>query len=287
MSTMQSRTTDFLRLFFALACLLGTRCLQASTQVFLPTIVVGAHGANDSVWGTEVRVFNRSDTTKQFAVVDWIGTPGWKPSTYTIEGHSTLSIGGYYIYGGAYDPATPPVGLAVCDADDGLIVQTAVLGGPTYASLNPLGNPYCQSYDGGGPGFFIPCSPFAGPIVEGINALFSAGDELFVPWLHTVSNRRTNLVLFNVDNSVSHVTVTVTSGDGRTAESKSYEIPARSLLQLNDIFSKDPWRAIRVANAHLLHTGAASATIVGDTRLYAVAYVISSYNNGLTISLPR
>jgi hypothetical protein len=244
--------------------------------------VARAHGAYGSVWGAEVRAINRSDTAKHLAVVDWIGTAGWRPSTYTVEAHATLSLAGSDVYGGPYSPDLAPVGLAVCQIDEGLIVQAVVLGGPELITLNP----YCRSYDGGGPGSFGPCTPFAGPIVEGVIDFFPAGQELFVPWLHTIEDRRTNLVLFNPDATPSHVTVSVASGDGGTVESQTYEVPARGLLQLNDIFTKAPWTAIRVANSHF-QTGAASATIRGDTRLYAVAYVISFYNQTLTISLPR
>lgn len=159
------------------------------------------------------------------------------------------------------------------------------MGGPTYASFSPFGLP-CQSYDGVGSGFFGPCTPFAGPIVEGVTDFFPPGQGLFLSWLHTVNDRRTNLVLFNADAMVSHVTVTVSSADSQTVESQSYDVPARGVLQLNDIFSKEPWHEVRIANGRV-PSGAASATIVGDTRLYAVAYVISWYNNSLTVSLPR
>jgi len=270
----------------AVGCVLGTARAESSTQILLPTIVVGAHGAFDSVWGTEVRAINRSEASKELRVVDWIGTPGWKPSSYTVASRSILSIGGLEIYGGSYSPDAAPVGLAVCEIDEDLIVQTAVLGGPTYASLRPFGDPSCARFNGGGAASLAPCSPFAGPIVEGVSSLFPANQMFFVPWLHTISDRRTNLVLFNGDANVSHVTVTITSADDGLAESQDFDVPARGLLQVNDLFSKEPWADIRVANSHL-HTGAASATITGDTRLYAVAYVISSYNNSLTISLPR
>lgn len=285
MSGTRFRTLEAILLSVALGLFLSTRLLGASTQVLLPTIVVGAFGANDSVWGTEVRAINRSDVPKQFAVVDWIGTPGFKPSSYMVEPHETLSLGGSQVFGGTRLDELVPVGLAVCEADDGLLIQSVVLGGPTYASFSPFGLP-CQSYDGVGPGFFGPCSPFAGPIVEGVKDFFPAGQELFLSWLHTVPDRRTNLVLFNADATASHVNVTVSSADNRTVVTQTYEVPPRGLLQLNDIFSKEPWHDIRVANGRL-PSGAASATIIGDTRLYAVAYVISWYNNSLTVSLPR
>lgn len=90
MSARRFRTSEVLRVVFSLAIILAAAPLAASTQVLLPTIVVGAFGANDSVWGTEVRAINRSDAPKQLAVVDWIGTPGFKPSSYTVEAHGTL-----------------------------------------------------------------------------------------------------------------------------------------------------------------------------------------------------
>jgi hypothetical protein len=285
MSTTRFRTSEALGLPFALALSLLAALPAASSQVLLPTIVVGAFGANDSVWGSEVRAINRSDVPKQLALVDWIGTPGFRPSSYTVEPHATLSLGGSQVFGGTRSEEQVPVGLAVCEADDGLLIQSVVMGGPAGASFNPFGSP-CPAYDGVGPGFYGPCSPFAGPIVEGVKDFFQAGAELFLSWLHTSEDRRTNLVLFNADPTTAHVTVTVFSADSRTTQAAGYEVQARGTLQLNDIFSKVPWKDIRFADGPL-QSGAATATITGDTRLYAVAYVISNFNNSLTISLPR
>jgi len=95
-------------------------------------------------------------------------------------------------------------------------------------------------------------------------------------------------VLINPDDVPAHVTVAATSQDGSATVTASYVLPPRSYNQINDMFRQEPWSAIFVANGSINQGGAAaSATITSDTRLLAMAYVISDYNNSLTISLPR
>lgn len=115
------------------------------------------------------------------------------------------------------------------------------------------------------------------------------GQEVELPWLHTAFDRRTNLVLINPDDAGAVVTVSIVSQDGTSTQSTSYEVAGWSYNQINDLFSLEPWSAIRTANQGMPLGGgaAASATIRSDKRLLAMAYVISDYNNSLTISLPH
>lgn len=253
----------------------GTPSALVAETVLLP-IVAGVEGANGALWQSEVRITNRSDVPKQFSVVDWIGTSLWKASAYTVPPHSTTSVGGADISGRLYGSA---YGLAICDADADLLVQAAILVG----AAGPGVGEGCPSFDGGG--FVCQGQSGAGPIVDGLS-FASPAQEVFVPWLHTASDRRTNLVLINPDDIPAHVTVAVTSQDGTAAVTADYVLPSRSYNQINDLFSQDQWSAIRSANAALRGAGA-SATMVSDTRLLAMAYVISNNNNSLTISLPR
>ena len=243
-------------------------------QTILLPIVGGVHGVNNAQWEVEVRAINRSDVTKHLAVVDWIGTPNWKPTSYDVPPHSTLSVGGWPFAGGGTSAVS---GTAVCTADDGLLVQAAVLTGWWSAGLQEP----CWSFDGG---YFICLGPVGGgPIVEGL-AFTPAGDETFLPWLHTFINRRTNLSLTNPDDVPAHVTVSITSQDGMTTRSAEYVVPAHSLVQLNDLFVTEPWDAIRAIQRG---GSAATAIIKSDTRLLALAYVISNEDNSLTISVPH
>jgi hypothetical protein len=278
----ENRTSLCIGAILGILMVVGARPLAAGT-VLLP-IVYGAHGANDASWITEVRITNRTDVPKQFSIVDWIGTPGWKASSYTIAPRSTTSLGGAGIFG-TFVPLTGAgaVGLAVCEAENGLLVQSAVLsglwrsGGVSYS---------CQPYDGGGfSGVGCPGPAGAGPIIEGL-AFSDPGKEIYLPWLHTVSDRRTNLVLINPDSVVAHVEVSVQSQDGLTTKTEAFDLEPRSYNQLSDVFAAEPWSTIRSANIDI-GGGAASATIVSDTRLLAMATVISNYNNSLSIALPR
>lgn len=265
--------------FVALA--LGVTCPLAAVSVLVP-VVAGVHGQSDAFWTTEVRITNRTDTPKQFHVVDWIGTPGWRAAEHAVAPHSTTSLGGADVFG-AFLPVSGTVGLAVCEADADLLVESVVLsgiwtggGGVSYS---------CPSYDGGGGTQSCSGLPGAGPIIEGL-AFSTPGQDTYIPWLHTATDRRTNLALINPDDIPAHVTVSVTSQDGSARATESYVLPPRSYNQVNDLFSQELWVAIRTAN-YGIGGAAASATISSDTRLLAMAYVISNYNNSLTISLSR
>lgn len=273
----RSRTSSALCVVMGLLILVAPCQLMAGT-VLVP-IVSLVPGQNDAAWETEVRITNRTDMPRQFSVVDWIGTPGWTSATYTVEPHSTTSLGGAGVSGSYVLPA---VGLAICDADPGLLVQSAILSGiwRSGSQQEP-----CPSYDGGGAHCSGPSG--AGPIVDGL-AFSSPGQEVYLPWLHSARDRRTNLVLINADAVPAHVTVSVISQDGSATATESYFLPPRSYSQINDLFSQEPWTAIYKANVDTLFGGAAaSATIVSDTRLLAMATVISNNNNSLTMSLPR
>jgi hypothetical protein len=253
-----------------------------ANPVLIP-IVAYVYGQDDASWMTEVRITNRTDSSKEFRIVDWIGTPGWKASTYAVVPHSTTSLGGANIFGAF--AATGAVGLAICDADAGLLIQSAILSGTWHGTGGVSYS--CASYDGGGVSYACPGFAGAGPIIEGL-AFSPAGQDVYIPWLHTATDRRTNLVLINPDDVLSHVTVSMLSQDGTATATGSYILPPRSYNQVNDLFSQEPWSAIYVANSYIQFGGAAaSATIRGDTRLLAMAYVIGNYNNSLTISLPH
>ncbi len=258
----------------------------AADAVLVP-IVAGVHGQKDASWETEVRITNRTDAPKRFNIVDWIGTPGWKATAYVVAPHSTTSLGGAQVFG-AFVRSPGVAGLAICEADTGLVVRSAVLAGIWTGGGGAQDG--CSSFDGGG--VESPCFglPGAGPIIEGL-VFTSTGQDVEIPWLHSAFDRRTNLVLINPDDSGAVITVSIVSQDGSSTQSMSYEVAGRSYNQINDLFSQEPWSAIRTANAGIQTSfgggAAASATITSDKRLLAMAYVISDHNNSLTISLPR
>jgi hypothetical protein len=255
-----------------------------AANVVLVPVVAAVRGQNGVLWETEVRVTNRTDQVLHFSVVDWIGTPGFVPATYFVEPHATMSLGGADVFS-ASTPAQGAAGLAFFETDDLLLVQAAVLSG-AWAPVD--GYDFCPTYDGGGG---EPCRgrSGAGPIIEGL-AFSEPGQAIFLPWLHSEQARRTNLVLINPSEFAARVTVSVRSQDGLTTATDTYTLAPRSYNQTNDFFSQDPWTGIRAANSSYLggfKAAAASATIVSDTPLLAMGYVISAVNNSLTVSLPR
>lgn len=266
----------------ALAGLLLAAPGLSAIPVLVP-VAARVQGQKEALWSVEVRVTNRTDVARSFRVEDWIGTPGWKPATFTVPAHATLSLGGADIFNGQYSPSAA-FGLAVLDADPELFVQSTVLTGiwrPGGASY------FCPSFDGGtypaGCGGIVG----AGPLIDGL-AFSPAGKAVFIPWLHTDEGRRTNLVIVNPDDAPAHVSVVVVSQDGLTTHTEEYVFEPRSYNQLGDIFARPPWSGIREANQRIpFGAAAATATITSDTRLVAMAYVIGNEDNSLTISLPR
>ena len=196
----------------------------AAGPVLIP-IVTRVHGQADSLWETEIRVTNGTDAVKQFRVVDWIGTENWKPAVYLVAPHSTTAIGGYDVIGAVGPLPSGAVGLAICEADEGLIVQSALLsgvwsggGGVSYS---------CPPWDGGGRYQACYGWPGAGPILEGLG--FSRpGQEVQVPWLHTEASRRTNLVLVNPDDVAASAVVSIRSQDGATVATETIWLAPRS-----------------------------------------------------------
>jgi len=251
------------------------------SQVLVP-VVARAHGRNDALWASELRISNRGTVSRRFVVVDWIGTAGWRPQTMDVPAQATVSRGGADLFNASL-PATGAVGLAICEVEPDLLVQAAVLSGV----WSPGGVSYsCPPFDGGGPG---DCggSVGAGPIVEDLT--FAAPREtITVPWLHTDFFRRTNLVLVNAEAVPTRVVVTITAQDGVTSSSAALTLPPRSYNQLDDLFSTAPWTDIREANLSTPFGGAsASASVVSEGRLLALAFIISNENNSLTISVPH
>lgn len=277
-------TTQFaIKRVLTLAALVLFAPTAIAADVLIP-VVAGVHGRNEVLWETEVRVVNRTDERRSFSIVDWIGTPGFRPMTYSVPPRSTMSLGGADVFNESV-PASGAAGLAVLEADSSLLLQSAVLSG-SWAPGE--GHDFCPGYDGGGADS---CRGFAGagPIIE--NLVFSGpGQTIFLPWLHSEQSRRTNLVLVNPSDVAAHVTVSVQSQDGLTTTTGTYTLAPRSYNQVNDLFSQGPWTEIRVANSNTFggfKGASASATIVSDTRLLAMGYVISNVNNSLTVSLPH
>ena len=270
-----------------------------AAEVLLPAVTPVAYGSANSVWASEVRLTNLSGVEAHFSVVDWIGTPGWRPKAWAIPPHSSLSIGGFDILNdqayAASHPAAIPIpafGAAIADADEGLIIQVAILTG--IAPLGGIGNlVYCEPWNGGylgsggtdGPCARVgPCDTGAGPLLDATD-FFPAGSTILLTWLHTDPERRTNVVFINPDPTPATVDVTYFAADGTAWPARRYQVGAHSLLQTNDVFSGD-LASLRAYNVGL-PAAAARATLRSNTRLYALSYVISNLNNTVTVGTPR
>ncbi len=282
-------------------------CLATGGQgaeILLPALAAHVEGANGSVWASEVRVTNFSSAPKTLRIVDWVGTAGWTATSYSIPPGATQSISGWAIYAGvhAHDntrDSRSAFGAAVADVEDGLSVQTAVLTGIPRGEYGGVGDrARCSEWTGGWDydvgGIFYPdgteintdgCDQGAGPVIDNGSNFFPADAPILLPWLHTDSKRRVNLSLINPDAVAADVTISVYSADGASPLIVHVTVPARTVSQINDIFSTS-FANVRARNA-ALKAAAARATIVSTTRLYPLAYVISNQNNTVSLSLPR
>ncbi|MDL2717196.1 MAG: hypothetical protein PT977_05535 [Acidobacteriota bacterium] len=273
-------------------------------EILLPAIAARVEGANSAIWASEVRVTNFSSAPKTFRIVDWIGTPGWIPSAYSIPPGATTSISGWAIYVGSRanerSSSPNPFGAAVADVEDGLSVQTAILTGNPRGEYGTVGDfARCSQWTGGWVydvgGVFYPdgtvtgddgCNQGAGPVIDNDSSFFPAGTSILLPWLHTDSKRRVNISLVNPDAVAATVTLSLFPADGASPVVSSFTVEARTVLQINDIFAPRYFGTVRTRN-EALKAAAARATIVSTTRLYPLAYVISNQNNTVSISLPR
>jgi len=275
MSTTQFRTN---RLVIS-AFLAGVASAPpAAASTFVLPIVAAAQGVNHAQWESEVRAINRTSGVRHLAVVDWVGTPDWRPTSYDVSPMSSLSIGGWGFAGGR-SLGLPIAGFAVCEADDDLLVEAAILTGQWAGGGIPQP---CASFNGGTDMCLGVVG--AGPVLDRLQ--FTApGGETFLPWLHTTFDRRTNIAFANPDATAAIVTVTMTSQDGSVIRTQTTMIPARTMVQWNDVFAQPPWSDLRAANGYFY--AGATASIRADTRLIAIGYVISSDNGSLSISTPH
>lgn len=263
--------------------------------IVLPNVTGFVHGAQNALWSTEIRITNLSDSLKQLRVVDWIGVDG-ALQTLEIKPRETRILSGWeLIHGGprgtvvSLDEAI--YGAAVCEKDDGLLVQSAI---QTFTFVPPGGgigseNP-CLSWLGGYEVGFsgISCNEGSGPVLTHDHDFFPAGQPISLPWLFSSpSFRRQNLVLLNPDPVPSSVEISITSSDGNVTRTNTVTVPPRSFLQINQLFYRPEWQDfLQAGGQHQRLNPAARATIRATTRLYALGYVISWINNTVSVSLP-
>lgn len=268
----------------ALAFLLGLSvCTPLSGQeVLVPGIAGRVVGAFGSDWATEIRITNPSSTPKSFSTTDWIGTPGWRPKTWTVPAGQILAISGTELFGDpeALADRTPYFGAVVASADDGLLAQAAILAGVHRTGGD--GMVLCPSWSGGYAGPEFSCNTGAGPVITATR-FYAPGRDFSVPWLNTDASRRTNVSFINPDQADAEVSVEVSAADGAVVQSEVLVVAAHGILQLDDVFASR-WRNARDHNGY--PRSAARLSVRGSTRLYAMAWVISKDNNTVSASTP-
>jgi hypothetical protein len=284
------------RIGLSLLALLFAQRIPAA-EVVIPDVVAHSIGIGGVLWGTEVRVTNLTGAPHSLTVKDWIGTPGWTPSTISVPAYSTVSVGGWDVFApnlasSIQDHSFGAVfGAAVLDVDDGLVVQSIVLAGPNPPiPPGPAdgGTLKCPGWLGGyyyNPKYSGNCNTGSGPIADVVSGFFTATDQVDLLWLSTDDVRRTNVTFVNPDTTDATISVHFTAADGVTTADVGVFVPARGIAQLTDVF-RNAAAAVKAAN-HAANASAARAHITSSTRFYALAFVISNDNNTAGISLPR
>ena len=282
------------RALLAATTLLVAAPVSADTIV-LPNVTGFVYGAQDALWSTEIRVTNTAETMKRLRVVDWIGVDGALRTLEIQPGETRIVSGWELIYGGTRGSVVSldedVYGAAVCEKDEGLLVQSTI---QTYTFTPPGGGigteSPCPSWLGGYEVGFsgISCNEGSGPVLTHDHGFFAAGRSISVPWLFSSpSFRRQNLVLLNPDPVPSIVEISITSSDGKVTRTNTVTVQARSFLQINQLFRQPEWQEfLQAGGEHQRLNPAARATIRATTRLYALGYVISWTNNTVTVSLP-
>lgn len=277
-----------------LAALFFATSASADTIV-LPNVTGFVYGAQNALWSTEIRITNLSDSVKQLRVVDWIGVDG-ALQTLEIQPAETRIISGWeLIYGGTRGSVVSLdediYGAAVCEREEGLFVQSAILSQTSTPPFAGVGSdapcfPWAGGYEVGQT--LIPCNLGSGPVLTHDHDFFPVGRDIALPWLFSSpSFKRQNLVLLNPDLVPSNVEISITSSDGKVTRTNAVTVPPRSFLQINQLFRQPEWQEFLQAGGENQRLNpAARATIRATTRLYALGYVISWTNNTVTVSLP-
>jgi hypothetical protein len=263
--------------------------------IVLPNVTGFVFGAQNALWSTEIRITNTAETMKRLRVVDWVGIDGAIQTLEIQPGETRIVSGWGLIYGGTRGSAVSLdediYGAAVCEKDEGLLVQSVI---QTYTFGPPGGgigsDAPCPSWLGGYEVGYsgISCNEGSGPVLTHDHDFFPAGRSISLPWLFSSpSFRRQNLVLLNPDTVPSSVEISITSSDGKVTRSNSVTVPPRSFMQINELFRQPEWQDfLQAAGEHQRLNPAARASLRATTRLYALGYVISWINNTVTVSLP-
>lgn len=282
----------------ALVLLVYPAGASTAEEILIPNVVAFARGANDSFWGTEIRLINPTTSPKTFRVVEWIGSPRARPFSKVVGAGETLVVGGWELYtdwgdngGGLYPTGQAEYGAAVCEAEDGLIVVSRTLTSTVREPGGP-GPPWTCSGNSGGFRYrpdifpFNTCNWGVGPMLYADRSFFEAGRPQHLLMLNPRRNRyRTNLVIVNGDEEEASVSVEVLAAAGRSA-TLTFQVSGKTYHQLNDIYALPELESLELDSEDIRFFGQ-RAVVTCSTRCFAIAYAISNENNTVSIVEPR
>jgi hypothetical protein len=269
-------------------------------RVVIPNVAAFVLGANGSLYGTEVRFYNPTSGPLRFTVVDWIGSEGWKSLEYTVPAGAILPVGGWLLYNrNAKADGNSRFGAAVCEVEDGMIVLSRMLQATIPSAYDPgPGNGWCSEGSGGihDPPLGTGCVTGVGPTIEFSRDFFSPGEAMDLLALDdpTTENNRTNLVIINPDDAPGTASVEVHDSMGRLYQ-KAFVVPGRTYFQISNLYSLPEFRPVAAGGGpgpgfpgqYATYGSPSRATVRCTTRCYAMGYVVSNFNNTVSVSAPR
>ncbi len=230
-------------LFAVALVFLVTGSVQAfnigGTSLMVP-VVIHSPGDQSTQWRTDLWISNSSNVEKDITVTYYPN--GGTPSSFTthIGMWSTIEID---------DVVLSQFGD---DNSKGLLLLTTE--GTSQFSAR------ARIYNAGNPagefGQFVPGFPVG-----------YCNRGMFIPGISGINGNRANLGIANLNDQTVHCSVNVYDGDGNHIGGAPVEVPANSVVQVNDIFTS--WSIAPQGNVQI------RITTTGDYQVYAYASVVS------------
>lgn len=234
-------------------------------------------GSTDgAAWFTETRIWNPNGVEANVMVTDLIGLGSPTRRTFRVPPFGVLDLSASDFL----DAPVRPDPLATVDltSDVPVTVLTSVNVTTLASCVGPFPPPQRPHWDG--------CETIGGPILHAFANYFMSGEAVALGWL--TAERlfyRDNLFITNPNAETLTVTGTFRAYDGSTPRSKTFVVPPRTLLRVNDVFADPTLEAIESTNREAEpDQGAATAILVGDKPFYAFAVVLNLSVTGHTLN---
>ncbi len=204
------RYSWFLALALAFLTTGWTHAFDIGAPSVMVPVVAHVHGKHSTEWRTDLWISNSSNVEKDITVTYYPN--GDTPSSFTthIGIYSTIEID---------DVVLSQFGK---DSSQGMLVLTTegTSGFSARARIYNTGNPLGEF------GQFVPGLP-----------LTSCKRESYIPGVSGIGGNRANIGIANPTDHAFSCSVSVTDGDNNSLGGAPVQVPAHSVVQVNDIFA--------------------------------------------------